>query len=73
MLVARCCFALLLLSLPEVIMEQNLEQQLKEAGIMEEELAAMELGEGDSRSPSASASPSPTPPPTPPHQHQQLY
>ena len=43
------------------IMEQNLEQQLREAGIMEEELAKMELGKGDSHSSSASASPSPTP------------
>ena len=43
-------------------MEQNLEQQLREAGIMEEELANMKLGEGESHSPSASA---PTPPPTP--------
>ena len=44
-------------------MGQILEQQLREAGIMEEELAKMELGKGDSHSSSASASPSPTPPP----------
>ena len=42
-------------------MGQILEQQLREAGIMEEELAKMELGKGDSHSSSASASPSPPP------------
>ena len=47
-------------------MEQNLEQQLREAGIMEEELANMEVGEGDSHSPSASPSPTPPIPPPPP-------
>ena len=47
-------------------MEQQLENQLREAGILDEELANMELGEGKNHSPSASPSHSPNPPPTPP-------
>ena len=44
-------------------MEQNLETQLRDAGIIDEELANIEPGEGESHLLSSSHSPIPPPPP----------